>query len=64
MWKDGCLGQFKSMRTWYFVSRYPYPTTSTSDISGCSLIYNFFTIGHGKGEVDGIRVLLKKEIPK
>jgi len=28
------------------------------------LIWNFFATGHGKGEVDGVRALLKREIKK
>jgi hypothetical protein len=60
MWTNGYLGQFKSMRAWYFVSRCLYLTTSTHNINGCSLIWNFFATRHGKGEVDGVGALLKK----
>jgi hypothetical protein len=28
------------------------------------MIWNFFAIGHGKGEVDGCRALLKRELRK
>jgi hypothetical protein len=28
------------------------------------MIWNFFAIGHGKGEVDGARTLLKREVRK
>jgi hypothetical protein len=28
------------------------------------MIWNFFVIGHGKGEVDGYRALLKRELRK
>ncbi len=64
MWTDGYLGEFKNTRAWYFVSRYLYLTTSNSNPIGCSLIRNFFAIGHGKGEVDGVGTLLKREIQK
>ncbi len=64
MWTDGYLGQFKNVRAWYFLSRYFHLTTSIGNTSGCSLIWNFFATGHGKGEVDGAGALLKKEIFK
>jgi hypothetical protein len=32
--------------------------------NGCEMVWNFFAIGHGKGEVDGARVLLKREVQK
>jgi hypothetical protein len=28
------------------------------------MIWNYFSIGHGKGEVDGANALLKREIRK
>jgi hypothetical protein len=31
---------------------------------GCQIIWNYFAIGHGKGEVDGVATLLKKEVRK
>jgi hypothetical protein len=52
------------VRAWYFLSRYFHLTTSIGNTSGCSLIWNFFATGHGKGEVDGAGALLKKEIFK
>lgn len=31
---------------------------------GCQIVWNYFAIGHGKGEVDGARTLLKREVCK
>jgi hypothetical protein len=31
---------------------------------GCQMIWNYFSTGHGKGEVDGASALLKREIRK
>ncbi len=64
MWIDQCFGQFKSAWVWYFVSRYPNLTAFSDHLGGCQSIWNIFAIGHGKGEVDGTRVLLKWEIKK
>jgi hypothetical protein len=61
VWLDGCSRQFKSARAWYFVS-YKYPSVtilSQGNMEGCQMIWNFFATGHGKGEVDGVGVLLK-----
>jgi hypothetical protein len=31
---------------------------------GCYMIWNYFSIGHGKGEVDGANALLKRGFRK
>jgi hypothetical protein len=62
VWSDGCSGQFKSTRAWYFISRYPNLTTSATLSSGCQMSWNYFGSGHGKGEVDGAGALLKRQI--
>jgi hypothetical protein len=31
---------------------------------GCQIVWNYFAMGHGKGEVDGAGVLLKRELRK
>jgi hypothetical protein len=54
----------KSVRAWHFVSKYPSLTTSNSNPKGCQLVWNFFVSGHGKGEVDGVGALLKREVKK
>jgi hypothetical protein len=64
IWSDNCNGQFKSVRCWYFVSRYPKLTVSDGLEEGCQLCRNFFATGHGKGEVDGAGTLLKREVHK
>lgn len=43
VFSDGCAGQFKGATAMYFVARYPSLT------SGCSMIWNYFATGHGKG---------------
>jgi hypothetical protein len=62
VWSDGCSGQFKSARAWYFISRYPNLTSTAGFRDGCQLSWNYFGSGHGKGEVDGVGALLKQEI--
>jgi hypothetical protein len=64
MWSDGCSEQFKNNKAWYFLSHYPSLTTYESCSSRCKMIWNFFAIGHVKGEVDGSGALLKREIRK
>jgi hypothetical protein len=64
VWSDGCYGQFKSSRSWCFLSRYPSLTTPESCPYGCQMIWNFFMIRHRKGEMDGFGTLLKREIKK
>jgi hypothetical protein len=62
IWNDGCSGQFKSARCWYFVSRYLWLTIFDSLEEGCQLCWNFFATGHEKGEIDGAGALLKREV--
>jgi hypothetical protein len=33
-------------------------------LDGCEMVWNFFATSHGKGEIDGARVLLKREVGK
>jgi hypothetical protein len=47
VWSDGCAGQFKGARAFYFIARYPGLT------NGCTLSWNYFGTGHGKAEWDG-----------
>lgn len=42
VYSDGCAGQFKGSRAMYFVARYP-------GLTGCTMRWNFFGSGHGKG---------------
>lgn len=61
---DGCSSQVKSTKAWYFVSQYPNLTITPHLLGGCQMEWNFFAIGHGKREVDGVGALLKCEIRK
>ena len=49
VWSNGCSGQFKSARVWYFVSRYPLFTRSSDFIDGYQMCWNYFGSGKGKG---------------
>ena len=63
VWSDGCSGQFKSARAWYFITRYPGLTITDGVLpEGCQMLWNYFASGHGKGEVDGAGALCKKEV--
>ena len=62
VWSDGCSGQFKSARAWYFISHYPNLTSSATMREGCQIVWNYFASGHGKGEVDGAGALMTREI--
>jgi len=53
VWTDGCSGQFKSARAWYFISRFPCLTMSDELPEGYQMSGNYFASRHGKGEVDG-----------
>jgi hypothetical protein len=65
VWSDGCSGQFKSARAWYFISRYPSLTITDGILpEGCQMLWNYFASGHGKGEVDGAGALCKREVRK
>lgn len=56
VWSDGCAGQFKGARALYFVARYPGLT------NGCTMNWNFFGTGHGKGEWDGAGAVVKRAL--
>jgi hypothetical protein len=64
VWNDGCFTQFKCVKAWYFVAHYPRLTTCDQRPKGVQLCWNYFALGHGKGEVDGVVALLKREIRK
>jgi hypothetical protein len=50
VWNDGCAGQFKSARAWYFMGRYHNYIASEQLLGGCQMSYNYFATGHGKRE--------------
>jgi len=54
VWNVGCFGQFKSAWAWYFSGRYHQLTINEQLLSGCQMLWNYFSIGHGKEEVDGV----------
>jgi hypothetical protein len=33
-------------------------------VFGCQMVWNYFASSHGKGELDGARALLKREVYK
>ena len=56
VWSDGCAGQFKEARPFCFVARYP------GLANGCTMNWNFFGTGHGKGEWDGAGAVVKRAL--
>jgi hypothetical protein len=56
IWLDGCGSPFKSKIPFYFVSHY------LNLIGGCSCMWSFFGLGHGKGLHDGVGAILKRFI--
>jgi hypothetical protein len=64
VWYDGCVGQFKSARSWFFISRYHNSTIIQSSQLDAKMTWNYFASGHGKGEVDGSGGLLKRKLWK
>jgi hypothetical protein len=61
---DGCYGQFKSAKAWYFLGRYHNFTISLQLPIGCQVLWNYFASGHGKWKVDGVGALLNWELWK
>jgi hypothetical protein len=59
VWLNGCFGQFKSLRTWFFVGWYPSLIFCGTLPLSCQLTWNYFASSHGKGEVDGARTIYK-----
>ncbi len=64
VWNGGCTGQFKYARCWYFLPCYHNLTICNELPHGYQLQWNYFAMGHGKGKIDGVGALLKKEIKK
>ncbi len=64
VWSNGCSRQFKSAKCWYFLLQYHNMTICDKLPSGCQMVWNYFTSNHGKGEVDRVGTLLKREIHK
>lgn len=56
-WFDGCSGQFKSAHAWYFVARF-------EGLTGVSMSWSLFALGHGKGEHDGAGAVIKSALRK
>ena len=53
IWSDGCVGQFKSARSFLWLCCLHKETC----IKHC---WNFFETGHGKGEHDGVGACIKR----
>ena len=52
IWSDGCAGQFKSARSFYWLSHIHKETEIRHT-------WSFFETGHGKGEHDGASACVK-----
>ena len=52
IWSDGCAGQFKSSRSFFWLCRLQRKTNIKHH-------WNFFETGHGKGEHDGAGACVK-----
>ena len=62
VFSDGCSSQFKCAKNLYFVARYP-SLTRTSDLDlGCTMQWNWFGSGHGKGRWDGVGAHVKQAL--
>ena len=62
VFSDGCSSQFKCAKNLYFVAKYP-SLTRTSDLPlGCTMQWNWFGSGHGKGRWDGAGVHVKQAL--
>jgi hypothetical protein len=48
VWSNGCSGQFKSGRAWYFISRYPYLTSSVTLTPKGPMSVNGFLVSLGR----------------
>jgi hypothetical protein len=64
VWSDSCSAQFKAAKCWYHIACYYNYTVCEELPTGCQMTWNYFAPGHGKGEVDGARALLKRELSK
>ena len=55
VWSDGCAGQFKSARSFYWLTRLHVSLN-------VQITWNFFESGHGKGEHDGAGACVKRAL--
>ena len=62
VFSDGCAAQFKCAKNLYFVARYPSLTRSNDLPSGCTMQWNWFGSGHGKGRWDGAGAHVKQAL--
>ena len=62
VFSDGCSAQFKCAQNLYFVARYPSLTRSDDLPLGCTMQWNWFGIGHGKGRWDGAGAHVKQAL--
>jgi hypothetical protein len=64
VWSDGCSAQFKGGRSWFHVGRYPSLTVVPELPEGCTMEWNYWGTGHGKGPHDGAGACLKQLLRK
>jgi hypothetical protein len=62
VWSDDCSAQFKAAKCWYHLGRYHSYIVCPQLPNGCEISWNYFAPGHGKGEVDGVGALLKRQL--
>ena len=62
VFSDGCATQFKCAKNLYFMARYPSLTCSNDLPSGCTMQWNWFGSGHGKGRWDGAGAHVKQAL--
>ena len=62
VFSDGCTAQFKCAKNLYFMARY-LSLTHTNDLPlGCTMQWNWFGSGHGKGRWDGAGAHVKQAL--
>jgi hypothetical protein len=62
VFSDGCAAQFKCAKNLYFVARYPSLTRTNVLPLGCTMQWNWFGTGHGKGWWDGAGAHVKQTL--
>jgi hypothetical protein len=64
VWNDGCTGHFLINESLVFCFLIPFIKFFEDLLVGYDVVWNFSAIGHGKGEIDEVKALLKIEVQK